>query len=366
MRDGSAIAQTETADLVKKAFNDHAQTYGKPLSVLLDNGRGNNKAAIDLGGEGMLFIKSWPYRPQSKAPIEGEFSLFEKKVSHIHIEGDDERDVALSILENISKMYIRLRNGTPRCSVCPFTPNKLIKAKVESVNSEDAYRVLKERQETRTQSKEKLQKIAAEKRELLESIIQGYCLKGDSLRFKQSLKWVEIATIKEAEQVFSSYSQKDNFDECKRTMAYFCAIARKLQGEKDQTRNEETARRRYSIEEKARKRRNEITEELSRREEADLLDSEPHRKIVNAIIAEMSLPADFRAKITIYKNMIDAAIQTILRKKKQKRNTLLEKTKTAIMGLAQYPLDVRYKWVAYVEERISQLAENKAKVVTPN
>ena len=166
--------------------------------------------------------------------------------------------------------------------------------------------------------------------------------------------------------MFSSYSQKDNFDECKRTMAYFCGIARKLQREKEQTRKEETACRRYSIEEKAKKRRDEKTEELSRRKHAELLESEPHRKIVNAIIAEMSLPADFRAKITINKTRIDAAIQAILRKRKQKRNTLLDNTKTAIMGLSQYPLDVRYRWVAYVEERISQLVENKAKVVTPN
>jgi len=113
---GSAIARTETSDLVKRAFNDHAQTYGKPLSVSLDNGKGNNKAAIDLGGEGTLFIKSWPFRAQTKASIEGEFSLFERKVSHIHIKGDEEQDVALSILENISKMYIRLRNGTPPSS----------------------------------------------------------------------------------------------------------------------------------------------------------------------------------------------------------------------------------------------------------
>lgn len=363
---GAAIGQSESAELVKTAYQDHVHHYGRPLATLVDHGTGNQKAAIDLGGEGTLVIKSWPHRPQSKAPIEGEFSIFEKTVSHIHITGQQESDLALSMLETISRMYLRLRNGSPRCSVCPFTPAKLIQAKVTAINSENAYRVLTEQQELRAQSREKLQKIDAEKKELLESIIQQHGLTGDRYRFKRSLKWVEMAVIKEAEQIFSVYSQKDNFDESKRTMAYFSAMARNIQQQRDQQRKEEMARLRYGLEQRAQQRRQALNQELLRRKEAALLEQEPHRSIVNAIMAEMNLPADFRTKISIFKKMIDEGIITLLKKKRQQQQTLLAKTKQEIMGLWNLSLEERYKWVKYIDERMSQLARSEAKVVTPN
>ena len=64
--------------------------------------------------------------------------------------------------------------------------------------------------------------------------------------------------------------------------------------------------------------------------------------------------------------MIDEGISTLLKKKRQKQKTLLAKTKQEIMGLWKLSLEERYKWVKYIDERMSQLARSEAKVVTPN
>ncbi len=362
---GSSVGKSENADLVKEAFNQHSQNYQKPLSTLIDNGKGNHKAAIDLGSEGTLFIKAWPYHPETKGQIEGEFGLFERNVSRIHIKGQSEQEKAMSILETLSRLYIRVRNSSPRCSVCPFTPEKLMKVRLDSTEAENAYQVLNEQQKIKKKEKEKRLKISNEKNDLIDSIVKELRLTGDRLRLKQSLKWIEIATLKEAEQIFSTYSRKDNFDSSKRNMAYFYAIARNLQREKDQKRKEQTARYRYSLDVNSREKREKIEAELARKKEKELLENEPHLKLINAIVSEMNLPSDFRKTISIFKNQMDEAIQSILRKKEQRRHTIIKNTHQAIMGLSQFSMDVRYEWINYVNERIDFLNVNGAKVVTP-
>jgi hypothetical protein len=282
---------------------------------LVDNGKGNQKAAIDLGGEGTLFIKAWPYHPETKGQVEGEFGLFERKVSHIHIQGRTEQEIAMSVLETLSKTYIRTRNSNPRCSVCPFTPEKLMKAKLDSTKAENAYQVLSDAQKIKQNQQEKRLKISDERNDLLDSITKTLNLSGDRLRFKKSMKWIEISTLKEAEQILSVYSQKDNFDSSKKNMAYFSAIARNLQQEKDQNRKEKIAHYRYGLEAKAVEKREKIQDELKRRKCEELLEKEPHRQLVNAIIAEMNLPSDFRKTIFIFKKQIDESVLSILKKK---------------------------------------------------
>lgn len=133
---GYAVGETETAALVKQAVTDYCANHPQPLAALLDNGSGNLNAAIELGVEGMLIIRAYPYRAETKGQIEGEFSLFEKRVSQIVIEGQTEKELAINILKQIVAVYLRLRNQTPRCSVCPFTPEKLIAAKIDAVDAE--------------------------------------------------------------------------------------------------------------------------------------------------------------------------------------------------------------------------------------
>ena len=362
---GFQVGKTESSDLVKEAFNDHSRNYNKPLSSLVDNGKGNKKAAIDLGAEGTLFINAFPRRPQTKGTIEGEFGLFERTVSHIQIKGKSKEEMALSFLENLSRLYIRLRNKTPRCSVCPFTPNKLMKANLDETEAEKAYLALKEQQEKKQKEQERRLKISDQHHVLLDSIVNEHKLKGDTLRFKRSLRWVEISTLKEAEQVFAVYSLKDNFDESKRKMAYFVAIARNLQEAKDQNRKEQVASRRYSLDQTEKECRDRIQSELSLKKEQQRLEKEPHLRLINAIKAHMNLPEDLRESANLFKKFIDESIESFLRKGKQRQKTLIEKINKGIMDLSNLSLNERYQWIEYVNERIDYCLNKKVEVVTP-
>ncbi|UCF13399.1 MAG: hypothetical protein JSW06_03860 [Thermoplasmatales archaeon] len=363
---GTAVGLTETSDLVKEAFEKHSQNYQRPLAALVDNGKGNHKAAIDLGNEGTLFIKAFPYRPESKAQIEGEFGLFERKVSRIVIEGDTEQQQAMSILKNTAEVYARLRNQTPRCSVCPFTPKKLMKAKLNSVDAETTYNIFKEQQQIKEKQKEQRMKISQEHNDLIESIVRDYRLSGNLYRFKKSLRWLEISTLEKAELQFALYSQKDNFDPAKRTMAYFAAIANNMQQEKDRDRKEQTARRRYGLSEQYKRQRQDIEAELKRKKELQALEKQPNLKLLNAIQSHMNLPESLRENVNLFKGFIDEAIFSIQRKKKQRRKTLIANAHKEIMGLNKISIEDRYEWINYVNERISFLENNKAEVVTPN
>jgi len=362
---GSAVNLTENAELVKEAFQNHCRKYGKPVATLIDNGKGNLKAAVDLGSEGTLFIKAWPGRAETKGHIEGEFGLFEKKVSHIVIEGETEQKQAMSILKHVSEVYLRLRNQTPRCSVCPFTPQKMMQAKLDSVEAGKAYDVFKERHEIKKKQKEQRLKISEQIKDLVESIVHEHRLTGDLLRFKNSMRWIEVSTLKDAETAFSVQSGRDNFDPSKRTMAYFYAIARNMQIRKDQERKEQTARRRYELSESATANREKVQAALEMQKEKQILEKQPHLKLINALKADMNLPKSLRSKITIFRNQMDQAIMSIIRKKAQRRQSLIKKTHESIMEISYLSLEKRYNLIKQVNERINLLSNGKVKVVTP-
>ncbi len=360
---GYAVGTSETSELVKRAFYQHCHNHQKPIATLFDNGSGNNKAAIDLGSEGVLVIKAHPYRAETKGQIEGEFGLFEKKVSSITIAGKSEKQQAMSILKTIAEIYLRLRNQTSRCSVCPFTPEKLMKAKLDTSKTENAYQQLKAQQNIKKQQTEQQLKISQQLNDLLESIVKEHQLTGDLLRFKRGLKWVELATIREAESQFAIQSNRDNFNSGKRTMAYFYAIARNMQQQKDQLQKQQTARQRYSLDKKNTKERKKIRAEIAGKKQKN---NQPYLKIIEAMKAEINLPTEFRASSTIFKEQMDQGILSILKRKRQNQKTLVNKTFDEIMALNEYSIETRYELIEQMKKRIKSLTQNKAIVVTPN
>jgi len=362
---GSHIGHSETADLVQAAFEDHRQYYQRPVATLIDNGSGNLKASIELGRQGTLFIKAHPNRPQTKGSIEGEFGLFERTVSSIQIKGKTDRELALSMLEQLSRLYIRLRNSSPRCSSCPFTPDKLMKFNLSQASAEKAYRILKNEQDKKQQQQQQRLKISEEQHQLLDSIIEHYHLQGDRLRFKRSLSWVERSTLQEAEAQFGMYSQKDNFDESKRTMAYFSAMARKMQQQKDQAVKEAIAQRRYGLDQTSTAQRKKIADELALKRQQQRLEQQPHIDVVQAIQAHMNLPQTFRKSVNIFRMTIDEVLQSVLRKSKQKQQQLMATINHEIMKLTNLSLAEKYEWIDYVKERFNLLVTNRVKVVTP-
>ena len=104
---------------------------------------------------------------------------------------------------------------------------------------------------------------------------------------------------------------------------------------------------------------------MARKKEAALLKKHPQIRLVNAITAELNLPPDFRKTSTVFKNQIDEAVLSILRKKPQARSYATLNAHQRIMNLKHIPIDDRYQWVNYVNERIDFLNNNGAKSVTP-
>ena len=237
-----------------------------------------------------------------------------------------------------------------------------MKAKIDPNQTEKAYEQLSAQREIKKQRTEQRLKISQQFNDLVESIVKEHQLSGDLLRFKQSLKWIEISTLTEAEAQFAIQTNRDNFDPGKRTMAYFYAIARNLQQQKDQARKKQTARRRYGLEQKAKQERQKIRADLARQRRNK---EQPYLKIIEAIKAEMNLPPDFRATSTIFKEQMDEGILLILKRKKQNQQILLNKTSDEIMALNEYSLETRYELIEQLNKRINVLTQKNGKSCYP-
>jgi len=177
---------------------------------------------------------------------------------------------------------------------------------------------------------------------------------------------VEKTTIHQAEQLFAVYSQKDNFDESKPTMAYVAAIARNLQQQKDQQTKQAAAHRRYGLDQASKENRKKIEHELLLKKEQQRLEKEPNLLVVTAIKSHSYLPDSFSKTVNIFKNDIDNAIQILIRKSKQRQQSLIEKMKTSIMELNHLTINERIDWIQYVNERINHFLNLKVYTVTPN
>lgn len=354
---------SETAELVEETYRQHCRAYRNALGVLVDNGPGNKKATVNLGKEGTLVISAYPYRPETKGQLEGEFGRFERLTSPISIQGRDENTLALSFAKSTVEMYAMLRNQTPRCTSCPFTPEELMRYQAGDLKIESAYNYLLAYQEQKKKSQEKRLKINCERQELIESVVKEQKLRGDLLIFKKALSDIQSATIREAEIAFAVYAGKDHFDESKRTMVYFCGIAKNIQDKKDQQKKEETARRRYGLDQKARKHREEIKaahQEFMRRQE---YEKKPWLSLVENLKAETNLAPEFK-HFSIFRKSMDRTLSLMMKKSKRRFQMMMEKTEHAIMNLTEYPIQSRFSMVEFVKERMKKLSIPEAKTVT--
>ena len=364
---GMAVGASESCELVKKALAAHAAQHGDPQALLLDNGSANKRLAIDLGAEGKLVLHARPYRPQTKGQIEGEFSLFERKVSRIEIQGQTDQEIAMNLVKVIAQIYLKLRNQTPRCTTCPFTPEKLMHYQASDLEREKAWRVLAAEKEKKRAQQEKALKIAAEKVELIDSIVKEHALCGDRMLLKKSLRHVELALIREAERRFYVQSQRDTFDERKRSMAYFCKIALNLQKERDQARRQEMARKRYGLDAEARQRRQARQEQLKLAAQNRRYKKYPHELIRQSFESFRLLPEALRTSTAFWRFSLDDAIQSIKNRRNRKlQQTLIDRARLVILEQHEASLELRYEFIKKLETRMIQHGLKVAKCVTPN
>jgi hypothetical protein len=183
------------------------------------------------------------------------------------------------------------------------------------------------------------------------------------LRFKKSLNWIEISTLREAESQFALLSSRDNFDPNKRNMAYFYAIARNLQRQKDQELKKQIACRRYGLDKKSREKRQEIRQAIVQHRQSK---EQPYLPIIQAVTGHITLPQQYRATVTLFKALINEGIESLLKLKKATQQKCFDKTFEEIMALSEFPLETRYEMVDLVKNQMGLLTKNAAEVVTPN
>lgn len=359
----SEFGASESAELVEKAFRHHSQIYGAPLSALVDNGSGNKKAMVNLGPEGTLVIWAHPYRPETKGQIEGEFGQFERLTWPIVIEGLDEKTMAASFAKATVEMYAMLRSQTPRCTQCPFTPAELMHYQAGELEIAAAFEFMAARQEQKKLLKERRLRITQERQELIESVVKERQLRGNMLIFKKALSHIESQIIRQAEIAFAVQAGHDHFDESKRTMMYFCGIARQMQEKKDQQKKEEIARRRYGLDQKSRKNREEMLAAQNEFKARKEFEKKPWVSLVKNLVSETRLAPEFK-RFSIFRNQIDRALSFMMKKGDQHFATMLEKAERMIMDLADFSLPIRFEMVEFVKERIDKLTIPEAKTVT--
>lgn len=272
----------------------------------------------------------------------------------------------MSIVDVVARMYLRLRNQTPRCGSCPLTPEKLMHYTPSELESKNAYQVLQAERAKKQELTEQALKLSTEKADLLDSIVKEHGLAGDPILLKRALRHVEMSAIKEAERRFYMASERDTFDERKRKMAYFCKIALNIQQERDQARKRKIAQRRYGLDERARRFREQRADKLKRRAEFEKLKKRPHEVILEGFESYRNLPEDFRASSVFWQKPIDEAIRSIQNRRNAiRRQELIDQARQLIIGELNAPLELRYEFIDKIENRMIEFGINVAKSVTP-
>ena len=123
---GFYISDAEDEQALIEAFNSGVETAEGvlPLALTLDNRPSNHTPAVEEALSETLLLRSTPGRPQSKAPIEGAFGLFQQSMPPLHLQGCSARDVARSYLNAVMTAWFRGRNGRPRKRLGGLTPTQ--------------------------------------------------------------------------------------------------------------------------------------------------------------------------------------------------------------------------------------------------
>ena len=168
------------------------------------------------------------------------------------------------------------------------------------------------------------------------------------------MKNVEKSVLRESEQNFSVYSMRDNFDESKRTMAYFCGICRNLQQKNDQMRKKLIAQRRYSLDYEFRQERDRIERGRIIARDKQKLEKNPDDVIIDSLIIRQTLPESFRRVVKYWEKDIDEALNIIKRKVNSKQKIIINLIHEKTMALSQFTIEIRYELLKFIEEKLKQ------------
>jgi len=112
---GCSVRPEEDASAVVTAFEDAVATTGAPpLALNTDNYAANHAPEVAAALGDTLHIRTTLGRPQTDAPVEGAFGLFQQAAPPLVVCGDTDEELARAILTVILTVYCRATNHRPR------------------------------------------------------------------------------------------------------------------------------------------------------------------------------------------------------------------------------------------------------------
>lgn len=129
---GASITGTESSKSFLDALKDGSETVGfAPVGILIDNRlSGNDMSPInDFCLEHQItLVRTFPGNSKSNGNIENNFSIFDRFIGEIRVDGKDTNELSRSIATRLVEVFTELRNYRPRTRLNDKTPADVAKA----------------------------------------------------------------------------------------------------------------------------------------------------------------------------------------------------------------------------------------------
>jgi hypothetical protein len=239
---GFSVGDTENSDEVIKVLQAHRKDWGIPLGVLCDSGNWNLSEQVKnyLRDNDIELVPAGPSNPKGNGTDEGAFSQIKQVLGTIKLNLSSPRSLARSVLEKLISLYITMRN---RMSVKGNTLTPLQGMGVPTSKEQRA----QERQRLKVFNKAKRE--SGEDRTKLDHLyglidyhrigVEPSPLK----RAEKTIKAYELSAIIAAEKAFvKAVNRKVE----RKNLAYFFAILRNIQQQRDDEAYSQYCRQRYN------------------------------------------------------------------------------------------------------------------------
>ncbi len=239
---GFSVGDTENSDEVIKVLQSHCKDWGIPLGVLCDSGTWNLSEQVRnyLQDNDIELVPTGPSNPKGNGTDEGAFSQMKQVLGTIKLDLSSPRSLARSVLEKLISLYITMRN---RMSVKgnTLTPLQGMGTPTSKEQREQERQRLKEFNKAKRESGEDRTKL-----DHLYGLIDYHRIEVEPLPLKRAdktIKAYEIAAIIAAEKAFvKAVNRKVE----RKNLAYFFAILRNIQQQRDDEAYSQYCRQRYN------------------------------------------------------------------------------------------------------------------------
>jgi transposase InsO family protein len=355
---GDAVGKEETSEGVKRVLVRAREECRWLLAVLSDNGSANRAAVIEeeLGEAGVEQIFTFPYHPETNGHIEGFFGQFSRIVGKIEIDDSSRVAIAYSVVEVIFRIYVYFHNHSPRKRLGGLSPQEYLRRYTPSVGEvEEARERLKRRNgRSRTLRKRHPRLSDASFQELVRGILERNRLQAPFEKALEALLPYDRRVIQNSSNAFFTQSQRDGFDERKRTFAYFMGIVRKKQKEIDNARLRDELER-----QEAQRRREEYdarTRALQREkaQEQEDLKTRPERVVLQ--YAELLLSGQLRLMRRTWQAGLREGVRALGRLGRATARTLEELSMT-IRSWGKFAEELKEDMVQLLRAEFKRLSE---------